>query len=272
MDGRQRFDNLPHQLASAQLVRIQDRQTEMPADAFLAELKRWKRSLPACLRLDNVRPHDRGYRAVVHLHMHYYHAKISLFKIAVVRTVRMRLRAALGSQGQEEQDSEGADDRYPWEVCRRAASKTLGLFRQLAESRSMTRFSYTDFQGCSLATIAELVAGVLERDADYEERVQKLGMGCLRLMAEGNATAKRGVRFVEAVAAIAEEARERLCRATAAATTATTTDERQPAVSGGADGESGSSLADEQAAEYSGGRNGWSRPAAPWKKSRCRKA
>lgn len=76
----------------------------------------------------------------------------------------------------------------------------------------MTRFSFTDFQGCSIATIVTLIAGILDRDSGYEARVT-LGFDCLRRMAAGNMTAQMGVRFVDAVGSITNEATEKLHRA-----------------------------------------------------------
>ncbi|GKT43614.1 uncharacterized protein ColSpa_03795 [Colletotrichum spaethianum] len=74
----------------------------------------------------------------------------------------------------------------------------------------MARFSFTDFQGCSIATIIVLLAGILHRDSGYEGRVA-FGLDCLRQMACGrNPTARTGVRFVEALQSITNEARSKL--------------------------------------------------------------
>jgi hypothetical protein len=89
--------------------------------------------------------------------------------------------------------------------CAKAARKLLLLFENLTSTGNITRFSFTDFQGCSIATIVTLVAGMIERDSGYEARV-KFGLDCLRKMATGNITAKLGVKFVEAVQSITNEA------------------------------------------------------------------
>lgn len=85
----------------------------------------------------------------------------------------------------------------------------LSMFEEIKGTGNLTRFSFTDFQGCSTATIIVLLAGILERDSGYDARV-KLGLDCLHRMAEGNMTAKMGVSFVGALQSIANEAVERL--------------------------------------------------------------
>jgi hypothetical protein len=93
--------------------------------------------------------------------------------------------------------------------CTKAARKLLRLFENLTNTQNITRFSFTDFQGCSIATIVTLVSGILERDSGYEARVA-FGLDCLRRMAAGNMTAQMGVRFVEAIRSITNEAAEKL--------------------------------------------------------------
>lgn len=95
--------------------------------------------------------------------------------------------------------------------CMKAAKKTLHLFENLTTNRKITRFSFTDFQGCSIAIIVTLVSGIFIRDSGYDTRVE-FGLSCLRKMATGNMTAKLGVRFVEAVRSITEEAANKLKR------------------------------------------------------------
>ncbi|VUC37514.1 unnamed protein product [Clonostachys rosea] len=63
----------------------------------------------------------------------------------------------------------------------------LRLFDNLARSGNMVRFSFTDFQACSIATTITLLAGVLERDATYESRVE-FAMNCLHKMLEQGAS------------------------------------------------------------------------------------
>ena len=81
----------------------------------------------------------------------------------------------------------------------------------MSMSHKITRFSFTDFQGCSIATIVTLLDGITQRDSGYEARVA-FGLEHLRQMAIGNTTAKMGVRFVEAIQLITNEAREKVSR------------------------------------------------------------
>jgi hypothetical protein len=73
----------------------------------------------------------------------------------------------------------------------------------------MVRFSFTDFQACSIATTITLLAGVLERDATYESRVA-FAMSCLHKMSLGNSAATSGIKFLDALRSIANEAASRL--------------------------------------------------------------
>lgn len=164
------------------------------------DLKLWKQSLPPDLKLDRMGPSDLKYRAVSHLYLNYYYALITMGKVALVTVARTKLRRA---------DCEMPDvSDHVKELaicCSKAAIKTLQLFESLNRSRKITRFSFTDFQGCSIATIVTLVSGIIERDSSYDIRVN-FGLDCLRKMATGNMTAKLGVRFVEAVQSITNEA------------------------------------------------------------------
>lgn len=182
---------------------------------YLADLTAWKRALPMCLKLENVHPRSSSYKAVVHLYLNYYVAQITVLKISLVTAVRARLRSALariGESGEGRSEEISQDIKHQCGVCTRAARKVLELFKALAATKNVTRFSFTDFQGCSIATIIILVAGILDRDSAYRDTVE-FGIDCLCRMVGGNLTAKLGIRFVEAVRAIADEAREKLCRA-----------------------------------------------------------
>lgn len=124
-------------------------------------------------------------------------------KTAVVTVVRSHLRQHLASDpGSLQTDSVIKDLAFS---CINAAEKILRLFEDLMNTGNIVRLSFTDFQGCSIATIVTLLAGILDRDSGYEARIT-FGLGCLRKMAAGNMTAKLGVRFVEALQAIANEA------------------------------------------------------------------
>lgn len=178
-----------------------------------SDLKEWKRSLPLEFKLQDTDPHDSRYRAIFHLYLNYYYAWITIGKTSLISVVRAKLRScATGSQ--PAQVSKVA--RNLSRSCAKAARKLLGLFETVSTSHKITRFSFTDFQGCSIATIVTLLDGIPERDSGYEARVAS-GLGHLRQMAIGNATAKMGVRFVEAIQLITNEAREKVTQSAYAA-------------------------------------------------------
>lgn len=181
-----------------------------PVSTYEEALKSWKRSLPPPLKLQNIHPKSPGYRAVFHLHLNYYFAWIDMGKVSVVTVVRARLRALFCPSDPPPTPSAAVEQAA--DACIRAAKKMLELFEGLSRSGNMARFSFTDLQGCSIATIVVLLAGILQRDAGYDGRVA-FGLDCLRRMAGGgNATAGMGVRFVEALRGITDEARGRLLR------------------------------------------------------------
>lgn len=128
-------------------------------------------------------------------------------KVSVVTVVRAHLRHRFGRESQPPQIGQNVDNLA--KSCVKAAKKMLQLFEDIKRTGNLTRFSFTDFQGCSTATIIVLLAGILDRDSGYEARV-KLGLDCLRRMADGNATAKLGVSFVEALQSISDEAVKKL--------------------------------------------------------------
>ena len=128
-------------------------------------------------------------------------------KVALVTVVRTKLRHHLHPETRPLQISDTVMRLS--QSCTKAARKLLQLFENLTSTHNITRFSFTDFQGCSIATIVTLVAGILERDSGYEARTT-FGLDCLRRMASGNMTAKMGVRFVEAVQSITNEAARKL--------------------------------------------------------------
>ncbi|OHW97473.1 thiamine repressible gene regulatory protein thi1 [Colletotrichum incanum] len=204
-DSVQKFDNVQHQIANITFVLIVDklsqpgawsRTSQTLSESDLSEslhnaqfsLKKWKEDLPPSISLQNVIPKSSSYRAVFHLHLNYYFASIDMGKVSVV-TVNIKQSS---------------------DACIKAAKKMIDLFDGLSRSGNMARFSFTDFQGCSIATIIVLLAGILDRDSGYESRMA-FGLSCLRRMAcGGNATARMGVRFVEALQSITNEARCKL--------------------------------------------------------------
>ncbi|KAF7556795.1 hypothetical protein G7Z17_g1123 [Cylindrodendrum hubeiense] len=186
------------------LIMILDRVAEPGAEA---DLRQWKNSLPPEFKLENIHPKDSSYRAVFHLYLNYYYSWIAMGKVSLVTVARAKLRYHFGRETELPQIDETVDQLS--KACSKAGRKLLQLFENLTRTRNITRFSFTDFQGCSIAVIVTLVSGILERDSAYEARVA-YGLDCLRNMATGNMTAKMGVRFVEALQSITNEAVEKL--------------------------------------------------------------
>ncbi|OQD93847.1 hypothetical protein PENSOL_c029G00500 [Penicillium solitum] len=225
LDRLQRYNNIQFQVSYSRLIKILDRiaepcgavteaEEESESEALASELRQWKKSLPPDFKLDNTDPKDSRYRTIFHLYLNYYYAWITMGKVALVTVARTRLRCHMfpASRPPDPSDATLRQSRY----CAKAGRKLLLLFEDLTKTRNITRFSFTDFQGCSIATIVTLVAGITERDSGYNARV-KFGLDCLRRMATGNMTAKLGVNFVEAVQSITNEAAEKLHRASSTA-------------------------------------------------------
>ncbi|KAE8146291.1 fungal-specific transcription factor domain-containing protein [Aspergillus avenaceus] len=218
LDSNQQFDNLRFQKAYAKLIQILDRIAERgetshldDVDGFVqwpSDLRDWKKE--SLINLNCIDPLDPTYRPVFHLYLNYYFAWITMGKAALVTSVRSRIRERLCTDSQ----SLHIDSSIPPSAksCTKAAWKLLQLFDNLNRRRKIARFSFTDFQGCSIATIITLVAGILERDTGYHARVN-VGFDCLRQMSTGNLTAAMGVKFVEAIQSISDEAAEKLSRA-----------------------------------------------------------
>ncbi|KAE8135190.1 fungal-specific transcription factor domain-containing protein [Aspergillus pseudotamarii] len=237
LDHSQKFDNLSFQLAYMRLVKILDHISdpelgntgdELALQArYESDLKEWKRSLPPEFTLQDTDPQDSRYRAVFHLYLHYYYAWITIGKASLVSVVRAKLRSCV-TGSQLPQISNVA--RNLSRSCAKAARKLLGLFETMSMSHKITRFSFTDFQGCSIATIVTLLDGITQRDSGYEARVA-FGLEHLRQMAIGNVTAKMGVRFVEAIQLITNEAREKVSRSACTAERTSQGNSRIPSTS-----------------------------------------
>ncbi|KAF5657695.1 hypothetical protein FHETE_10300 [Fusarium heterosporum] len=206
------------QIAYARLVAIMDTVADLEPtttdDARLdmvlcieARLKEWKDSLPEGFHLDAISPRDSRHRAVFNLYLNYYYTRIIMGKASLVEIVRKTLRYHLGQ------------DTQPWDIgdtteklarsCKRASRKLLRLFAGLDQISDTTRLPFTYFQGCSIATIVTLVAGILGRDFGYQQRVT-MGLSCLRRMASGIQTAEMGVKLVESLQSISDEASRKL--------------------------------------------------------------
>ncbi|KAM0231968.1 hypothetical protein ACHAP5_010901 [Fusarium lateritium] len=110
-------------------------------------------------------------------------------------------------------------DAQPWTIddsteklarsCKRASKKLLRLFQGLDQTGNTTRSHFTYFQACSIATIVSIIAGILERGSEYERRVD-IGLVFLRFMAAGSPTAEMGVKLVESLQSISDEAWHKL--------------------------------------------------------------
>ncbi|CAH0031707.1 unnamed protein product [Clonostachys rhizophaga] len=218
IDTEQKFDNLIQQAANARLAMVLDRAIEIGNcttqrarmtlyNQAEADLKEWKRSLPSHFKVFKVHPKESSYRGIFHLYLNYYYAWIAMGKSYTVTVVRYYLRTRLGATSNLETNSDKPDESvYALSsACIRAARKMLHLFESIATTGNMTRFSFTDFQGCSIATIVTILAGIIERNSDYEALVE-FGLSCLKKMSAGIVTAQIGVRFVEALQKIADEA------------------------------------------------------------------
>ncbi|GJC77274.1 putative transcriptional regulatory protein C417.09c [Colletotrichum liriopes] len=179
-DSVQKFDNVQHQIANITFVLIVDklsqpgtwsRTSQIFSESDLSEslnktqlsLKKWKKDLPPSVTLTNVDPKSSSYRAVFHLHLNYYFASIDMGKVSVVTVVRAQLRNAF--RPHEEPLTISKDIKQSSDACIKAAKKMIELFDGLSHSGNMARFSFTDFQGCSIATIIMLLAGILDRDS-----------------------------------------------------------------------------------------------------------
>lgn len=127
-------------------------------------------------------------------------------KLSVVTRVRSHLKSHLRQVVQSPLEEES---NHLAQSCIKAAKKILRLYEDVRRTGNLTRFSFTDFQGCSVATSLVLLAGVLERDSDYDRHIT-FGLDSLQKMAEGNTTATAGLRFVEALHSITEEAVQKL--------------------------------------------------------------
>lgn len=163
------------------------------------------------LKLDASHPKSSSYRATFQLLLNYYFTYIAMGKVSVVTRVRSCLQSRLNLAVQQNFDQ---DSYHLSRSCIKAAKKILQLYEEVRWTGNLTRFSFTDFQGCSVATCLVLLAGILERDTDYRRHVT-FGLDSLHKMAKGNVSATAGLKFVEALQSIADEAVEKLSHATA---------------------------------------------------------
>jgi hypothetical protein len=212
------FQVIVHLLTPFSRGSLNEATEQSRAEGWESDLRQWKKSLPPDFKIDTMHPKDSRYRTIFHLYLNYYYAWITMGKVALVTVARTSPRSHLQpwSKPSEPSDLIVRQSRS----CAKAARKLLLLFENLTSTGNITRFSFTDFQGCSIATIVTLVAGIMERDSGYEARVT-FGFDCLRKMATGNITAKMGVKFVEAVQSITNEAAAKIHRASSIHTEST---------------------------------------------------
>ncbi|RMY72292.1 hypothetical protein D0863_04618 [Hortaea werneckii] len=209
LDANQKFDNLPLQRANAQLVAILDKiSSPYPSRSsqmlpLETKLKQWKASIPQELRREVTPSDSSNYRAVMHLHLNYYFAWIAMGRVAVVTVARAHVASSLHrDQTPTPLDSAILTVAHS---CIKSARKMLGLFEDLHKTGNITRFSFTDFQGCSIATIVLLVGSLISGEQECRT-IASAGLNYLRLMAGKQVTPLKGVRFVEAVQTIVVEA------------------------------------------------------------------
>ncbi|RMZ13051.1 hypothetical protein D0864_00528 [Hortaea werneckii] len=205
LDHNQRFDNLPLQRANAQLIAILDQMSDSNSATSSRirsserKLKEWKAFIPQELRWEVIPSDSPSYRAVIHLHLNYYFAWISISRVAVVTAARANVASTLyRDQGPTQTDPAVLTMAHS---CIKSARKMLGLFEDLHKDR----FSFTDFQGCSIATIVLLVGSLISGEQECRT-IASAGLDYLRLMAGRHVTPLKGVRFVEAVQTIVVEA------------------------------------------------------------------
>lgn len=174
-------------------------------DALQLELQTWKHNLPSPLTIDNLQPKDNGYRLAFHLRLNYLYAWIVLGKGSLLSAIQAQVQHH--KQNSPTVLVDGCTSTFgPLALsCVKASQIILHLFEHLSHNNLIFRFSFTDFQGCSIATIVTILAGIIERDSEYEARVT-FGLNYLRTMALGNPPAEVGVRFIEALQAISNEA------------------------------------------------------------------
>ncbi|KAL5410024.1 hypothetical protein PMIN04_010794 [Paraphaeosphaeria minitans] len=216
LDDDQPFDNIDHQVANSRLVLLLDEISEtisassrepLPLARLAVRLQEWKRSLPITLQLQHIAQNTKGFRTVIHLHQNYRYGWIILCKASLLTYVRRRLHHALVDpfsphilEGEVEVMASH---------CIRAATKILHLFEQLYLTGSVSQFSFTDFQGVSIATIILLLGSILDKDATNARLIQ-FGINCLQSLAAGNTSAEMGVDFVQKFRDTVTEAAARL--------------------------------------------------------------
>lgn len=220
MDNVQYFDNVAHQVANAKLVLLMDSIVKDTASGTTAtneglqrieQLQRsliaWKARLTPELKLSRLDAHCRGYRTVVHLHLNFHFASILLCRSALLFLLRLHLHKLFGKSKEQEIPYRDRLERLA-DDCVDAGKSIIGLFEMLQQTDSLGMFSFTDFQGCSTATVVLLLES-MRRGIETNSAFIDTGFSCLRYMATENQHAKTGIRYVEELRAAADEVIEK---------------------------------------------------------------
>lgn len=216
LDDAQYFDNISHQVANARLVLIMDTIVVNSASNTTAtieslqkieqqqrDLVTWKTSLPSNLKLSSLRPSVKGFRTVVHLHLNFHFAWILLCRSAVLHLLRRDLKSLFGKLDEKDVPDDDRLERLA-EDCVEAAKSIIGLFEMLQQTESLGIFSFTDFQGCSIATVILLLESMRCGNKTNSLSIDT-GFSCLRYMATENQHANLGIKYVEELRAIANQ-------------------------------------------------------------------
>lgn len=220
LDEVQYFDNVSHQVANAKLVLIMDTivknlapdttttsESLQKTEQRQQDLVDWKASLSPHLRLDSLRPSGKGYRTVVHLHLNFHFASILVCRSALLSLLRRDLKVMFGKPDHQSMFDSDRLERLA-ENCVNAARSIIGLFEMLHQTENLGMFSFTDFQGCSIATVILLLES-MRRGNRANSLSTDTGFSCLRYMATENQHAKLGIQYVEELRAIANQVIEK---------------------------------------------------------------
>jgi hypothetical protein len=219
LDSVQHFDNITFQVANAKLVLIMDSiakhaslesiataQGTRTTEKLQDDLHTWKASLSSDLWLEGLESRSQGYRALLHLHLNFHFASILLFRSALLSLLRRHLTKLFGRPEDYEQIEDLRLERFSVK-CVDAAKSIIELFDMLQEAHSLGMFSFTDFQGCSTATVVLLLNCMLHGKQTNTRSIET-GYACLSFMAIGNDYAKTAITYVQELHSIAEEVLE----------------------------------------------------------------
>lgn len=219
LDDVQYFDNVSHQIANAKLVLIMDAiinhatPNTITASESLQRIEHqqrdlvsWTTGLASNLKLSNLRPLSKGYRAVIHLHLNFYFASILLCRSALLYLLRRDLKNLFENLAEPDVVNVVDYDRLERlaDDCVDAGKAIIDLFETLQQNESLGMFSFTDFQGCSIATVILLLESMRRGNRTNSLSIDT-GFSCLRYMATENRHAKAGIQYVEELRVIANQ-------------------------------------------------------------------